>query len=47
LEDSRNEMDDLGDLLKTIDRMLEDQNIVFADFKEKEKEIKSIKGRKI
>jgi hypothetical protein len=46
LEDSRNEVDDLSDLIKTKDRMLEDQNIVIAGFKEKikekEEEIKSI-----
>jgi len=46
LEDSRNEVDDLSDLIKTKDRMLEDQSIVIAGFKEKikekEEEIKSI-----
>lgn len=38
LEDARLESDDLSDLLKTKDKMLEDQNIVIAGFKEKIKE---------
>jgi hypothetical protein len=37
-EDARVEADDLSDLLKTKDRMLEDQNIVISEIKEKNKE---------
>ena len=37
-EDARIEVDDLSDLIKTKDRMLEDQNIVIATMKEKSKE---------
>lgn len=44
-EDARLEVDDLSDLIKTKDRMLEDQNIVIATLKEKikdkEEEIKA------
>lgn len=38
VEDARVEIEDLTDLLKTKDRMLEDQNIVISDTKEKNKE---------
>lgn len=34
-EDARVEVDDLSDLIKTKDHMLEDQNIVIANMKEK------------
>ena len=37
-EDARVEVDDLSDLIKTKDHMLEDQNIVIANLKEKQKE---------
>lgn len=37
-EDARVEADDLSDLLKTKDRMLEDQNIVIANLKKQAKE---------
>ena len=37
-EDARVEVDDLSDLIKTKDHMLEDQNIVIANMKEKQKE---------
>jgi hypothetical protein len=37
-EEARNEIEDLGDLIKTKDRMLEDQNIVISNLKEKSKE---------
>lgn len=37
-EDARVEIDDLTDLLKTKDRMLEDQNIVIRELKDKLKE---------
>ena len=37
-EEARLEVDDLSDLVKTKDRMLEDQNIVIANLKEKAKE---------
>ena len=37
-EDARVEIEDLNDVLKTKDRMLEDQNIVISEIKEKMKE---------
>lgn len=37
-EDARVEVEDLQDLLKTKDHMLEDQNIVIGELKEKAKE---------
>ena len=37
-EDARVEADDLSDLLKTKDRMLEDQNIVISEIKDKNKD---------
>ena len=37
-EDARVEVEDLSDLIKTKDRMLEDQNIVISQLKEKAKE---------
>jgi len=37
-EDARVEIEDLSDLIKTKDRMLEDQLITITDFKEKIKE---------
>ena len=38
-EDARVEAEDLSDLLKTKDRMLEDQNIVISEIKDKNKEL--------
>ena len=38
-EDARVESEDLSDLLKTKDRMLEDQNIVISEIKDKNKDL--------